>query len=158
QTRAEDSGRGVSDPHWREDKVACLQSMSSPVHAADPQPAPPAKFTDQIEVARLAAEVKSRSRGGGRSQARKDGPPKKRRRRRREAKGKRPKRLVRTVLASMASSEEFGWQVAAEVQRRGLDKARRKAYICDGLKYNWSIHEMHLLPWGFIPILDFLHL
>ena len=58
----------------------------------------------------------------------------------------------------MAGSEEFGWLVAAEVQRRGLDKAQRKAYVCDGLKYNWSIHEMHLLPWGFVPILDFLHL
>src|SRR5262245_52545853 len=30
QTRAEDQGRGVSDPHWRETKVACLQSMSAP--------------------------------------------------------------------------------------------------------------------------------
>jgi hypothetical protein len=39
---------------------------------------------------------------------------------------------VRTVVASLADSEVFGWQAAAEVQRRGLDRARRKGYICDG--------------------------
>ena len=66
--------------------------------------------------------------------------------------------MVRTVVASMASSEEFGWQVAAEVQRRGLDRAQRKGYICDGQRYNWTLFELHLLPSGFIAILDFLHL
>src|SRR5207249_2625781 len=53
---------------------------------------------------------------------------------------------------------DFGWQVAAEVQRRGLDRATRKGYTCDGQKYNWTLHELHLLAWGFIGILDFLHL
>ena len=77
--------------------------------------------------------------------------------RRRKAK-RGPRKLVRTVVASMANSEEFGWQVAAEVQRRGFDRAQRKGYICDGQKYNWSLFEFHLLPMGFIAILDFLHL
>src|SRR5262245_11477716 len=58
----------------------------------------------------------------------------------------------------MAESETFGWQMAAEVQRRGLNRAGRKAYVCDGQRYNWSLFEMHLLPWGFIGILDFVHL
>ena len=58
----------------------------------------------------------------------------------------------------MENSETFGWQVAAEVHRRGLDRAKRKACVCDGQAYNWSIYEMHLLPAGFIAILDFLHL
>jgi hypothetical protein len=48
--------------------------------------------------------------------------------------------------------------VAAEVHRRGLDRAKRKGCVCDGQAYNWSIYEMHLLPAGFIAILDFLHL
>ena len=65
---------------------------------------------------------------------------------------------MRTVVASMADSESFGWQVAAEVQRRGLDRAQRKGYICDGQKYNWTLFEMHLVAWGFIGILDFVHL
>jgi hypothetical protein len=48
--------------------------------------------------------------------------------------------------------------VAAEVHRRGLDQAKRKACVCDGQAYNWSVYEMHLLPLGFIAILDFVHL
>ena len=58
----------------------------------------------------------------------------------------------------MENSETFGWQVAAEVHRRGLDRANRKACVCDGQAYNWSIYEMHLLPVGFVAILDFVHL
>jgi hypothetical protein len=58
----------------------------------------------------------------------------------------------------MADSETFGWQVAAEVQRRGLDRAARKACVCDGQHYNWTLFEMHLLPSGFIGILDVVHL
>jgi hypothetical protein len=68
-----------------------------------------------------------------------------------------PKR-VRTVVASLADSATFGWQVAAEVKRRGLDRASRKACVCDGQQYNWTLYEMHLRPSGFIAILDFVHL
>jgi hypothetical protein len=154
QTRAEDAGRGVRDPHWRETKVACCLSLSSQEQASDPQPDPPSKFLDATRVAQLAAEVKRRSRPAlGRTPA---VPARKRRpkKRRRSASKKR----VRTVVASMADSETFGWQMAAEVQRRGLDRAQRKACVCDGQQYNWTLFEMHLLPWQFIGILDFVHL
>lgn len=155
QTRDEDSGRGVVNPAWREVKVACCQTLSSRVHATDPQPEPPRKFLDPVEVARLAAEMKARgAAAAGRTAA---APATPKRPRRRKAK-RGPRILVRTVVASLASSEEFGWQVAAEVQRRGLDRAQRKGYICDGQKYNWSLHEFHLVPLGFLAILDFLHL
>jgi hypothetical protein len=40
RTRDEGSGNGVSDPCWREVKVACCQSLASQVHAVDPQPEP----------------------------------------------------------------------------------------------------------------------
>src|SRR5207302_3526342 len=82
----------------------------------------------------------------------------KRRRRRKARRSERPLKRVRTVVASMASSEVFGWQMAAEVQRRGLDRAQRKGYICDGQKYNGTLFEFHLVMLGFIGILDFLHL
>jgi hypothetical protein len=154
QTRAADSGRGVQEPKWRETKVACCLSLSSPEQAADPQPEPPSKFLDAARVAALAAEVKSRGRPArGRLAA--DAAKKGRKKKRRRAVSK---KRVRTVVATMADSETFGWQMAAEVQRRGLDRARRKACVCDGQKYNWSLFEMHLLPWGFIGILDFVHL
>jgi len=159
QTRADDGAPGVTDPGWQEVKVACCQTLSSPVHAADPQPQPPAKFLDPIQAARLAAEMKARS-GPARTRAKKAEPtkPRQRRRRRKGNRRKRPVKLVRTVVASMATSETFGWHMAAEVQRRGLDRASRKGYICDGQKYNWSLYELHLVALGFIGILDFLHL
>jgi len=154
QTRAEEGGRGVQEPKWRETKTACCLSLSSSEQAADPQPEPPSKFLDAGQVGRLTAEVKRRSRPAlGRAQP---APAKKRRKKKR----RRPasKKRVRTVVASMADSETFGWQMAAEVKRRGLDRARRKACVCDGQQYNWTLFEMHLLPSGFIGILDFVHL
>lgn len=156
QTRDEDGGRGVINPAWREIKVACCQTLSSRVHAADPQPEPPRKFLDPAEVARLAAEMKARGGAATGRAATASTRAKPRPRRRKARRG--PRILVRTVVASLASSEGFGWQMAAEVQRRGLDRAQRKGYICDGQKYNWSLFELHLLPLGFIAILDFLHL
>ena len=65
---------------------------------------------------------------------------------------------VRTVVASRASSDTFGWHRAAAVQRRGLDRAQRKGYLCDGQKYNWTLYELHLVARGFLALLDFLHL
>jgi hypothetical protein len=158
QTRQESGEPGVTDPAWREVKVACCQTHSSAVHAVDPHPEPPEKFLDPIQVARLAAEIKAR---GGPSKARSGetaGAGPKRRRRRKTRRGRRPRKLVRTVVASMANSEAFGWQMAAEVRRRGLDRAQRKGYICDGQRYNWTLFERHLVASGFIGILDVVHL
>jgi hypothetical protein len=155
QTRADDSGPGVQDPKWRETKVACCLSLSSKEQAEDPQPEPPSKFLDPKRVAELTAGVKRRSRPArGRSEAAAPRAPKRRRRPKRRRSNKR----VRTVVASMADSETFGWHVASEVKRRGLDRAHRKACVCDGQQYNWTLFAMHLLPWGFIGILDFVHL
>jgi hypothetical protein len=153
QTREADGGRGVRDPGWQEVKVACCLSLSSPASGSDPQPEPPAKFLEPTTAARLAMEIKS---CGKAAHARKpaEAPPTQRKRR----KKRRVTKRVRTVVATMADSETFGWQMAAEVQRRGLDHAKRKACVCDGQHYNWTLFEMHLLPSGFIGILDFLHL
>lgn len=157
QTRADDGGRGVHGAGWRETKTACCLSLTSATQAEDPQPEPPSKFLDATRVARLAAEVKRRSRPAlGRAEGRTAPAPGKKRRR----KKRRPasKKRVRTVVATMADSETFGWQMAAELKRRGLDRAERKACVCDGQQYNWTLFELHLRPWGFIGILDFVHL
>jgi hypothetical protein len=154
QTRAEEHGPGVHDPRWRETKVACCLSLSSPAQAEDPQPEPPSKFLDAARVAQLVAEVKRRSRpAAGRSPAASVAPRRRKPRRRRAS-----RKRVRTVVASMADSDTFGWQLAAEVQRRGLDRAVRKACVCDGQQYNWTLFALHLVAWGFIGILDFVHL
>ncbi len=165
QTRAEDCGRGVSDPKWRESKVACCVTLQTKAQRVDPQPEPPSKFLEPTEAARLASEIKRRSRpSSGRNDEHRDkaksskGEKKRKKAEKRRRRRKQNRTLVRTVVATMENSELFGWQVAAEVHRRGLDQAKRKACVCDGQAYNWSVYEMHLLPLGFIPILDFVHL
>lgn len=67
----------------------------------------------------------------------------------------RPTPLFRSCLASMASSSEFGWMMAAEANRRGFFTADRRAFLGDGLPYNWTIHQDHFST--FVPILDFIH-
>lgn len=156
QMRAAGKERGAHDPHWRETKVACCLTLSSQQQSTDPNPSPPRKFLDRVEVARLAAEIKRRVKAGEQTRASRELPGPKKKRKKKKKPG--PKKLVRTVLATTADSEAFGWQVFCEVSRRGLGQAQRKACVCDGQKYNWSIFEMHLLALGFIPILDFVHL
>lgn len=157
QTRAEEAGRGVTDGGWQEVKVACCLTLSSEAALVDPQPEPPAKFLEPTQAARLALEVKRRGKPAlGR--ASKEAAAKKKKNKTRRRKKPRIRKLVRTVVATMADSETFGWHMAAEVQKRGLDRAKRKACVCDGQHYNWSLFEMHLVMLGFIGILDFLHL
>lgn len=157
QTRAANATPGVSDPQWKETKVACCLSLVSREKAVDPQPEPPSKLLRPVEVARLTAELKSRGRPS-RHRPAGEVPSKTKKKRRRRGGKNRPRKLVRTVVASMADSETFGYQVAAEVDRRGLDRVARKACVCDGLNWNWSVFAMHLVGSGFIGILDVLHL
>ena len=68
---------------------------------------------------------------------------------------RRPKRLVRTVLASIAESKVFGKQMEREAKRRRFFEANAKAFLGDGLPWNWSIWKKHFPD--FTPILDFIH-
>jgi hypothetical protein len=154
QTRAADQGRGVTEAAWKETKVACCQTLASPERSQDPQPEPPRKFLEPTAVAQLVSSMHAR-RAAGRSAP---PPPRPPRRPRRRKKAKRPSVLVKTVVATTADNEAFGWQVAAEVHRRCLDQAARKACVGDGSHAVWALFAMHLLPAGFIAILDFVHL
>jgi hypothetical protein len=163
QTRAEEKPPGIHEPGWKETKVACCLTLKSATSDKDPQPEPPKQFLDPPRVAKLVQQIKAR---GSKAARGKDEEDKKKSQKaakskcskRRRRKRTRIKKLVRTTIATMADSEAFGWQVAAEVHRRGLDRAGRKACVCDGGRSNWSIFEMHLAGSGFIGILDFLHL
>jgi hypothetical protein len=155
QARAEEAGRGVTDAAWKEIKVACCQTYAPPEHRTDPQPRPPAKFVDRGEVARLAAELKGRA-GPAVEPPSPAAPRRPRRPRGKRRRGSR--RLVRTVVATTRDTEAFGWQVAAEVHRRGLDQAKRKACLADGSRALWGLFELHLVAAGFIGVLDFVHL
>jgi hypothetical protein len=154
QTRAADAGPGVHDPRWRETKVACCQTYTGVEFKSDPQPRPPAKFLDREKVKRLVASMAPRGSRGGRGDATASAG----RRGRRATPRRRPRRLVRTVVATTQDNEAFGWQVAAEVHRRGLDRARRKACLGDGSQAIWALYALHLAAGGFVAILDFIHL
>jgi hypothetical protein len=66
-----------------------------------------------------------------------------------------PERLVRTCVASLEASSSFGPMMAAEAQHRHFYEAKRRAFVADGMAYNWSIHAGYF--GDFEPIVDFLH-
>jgi len=57
--RTEGQGRGVHQPHWKEDKIACLVTLESQPWATDPHPEPPRCFLDRQRVWRLVREISS---------------------------------------------------------------------------------------------------
>jgi len=67
----------------------------------------------------------------------------------------RPQQLVRTCVASMCSSDEFGPMVAAEAQRRRFFEAERRAFLGDGLAWNWTLQKRYFPD--FEAIVDFVH-
>lgn len=156
RTRAPDRGPGVhlTGKGWNETKNACLIRAVRQTFETDPQPEPPDCFQDPQHVAKIA-ETEALSLAGPSSTettvtAEDEAPdpllP---------AADWRPKRLVRTVLASMAPSDEFGRQMAREADHRHFYEARAKAFLGDGLPWNWSIWKQHFRE--FTPILDFIH-
>jgi hypothetical protein len=153
QSRAEGGGRGVHEARWRETKVACCQTYTGVDFADDPQPRPPAKFLDREKVKRFVASMAARGSRGSNGEAKATA-----RRLRPVPPRRRPRRLVRTVVATTRDNEAFGWQVAAEVHRRGLDRARRKACLGDGSQAIWALFAFHLAAASFVAILDFAHL
>lgn len=160
-TRASEQGPGVHEPQWKEPKYGCCLTLNinTKQSRADPQPEPPSKFLDPPRVARIVRETKSRSSTGSPTQGSSTQPSKKKQRKKRGQKRKATAQVVRTVIASMRVAEEFGYMLATESYLRNLDLAQRKAYVCDGLPYNWKIWSEHFQASGFVPILDFfLHL
>lgn len=156
RTRAAGSAPGVHDAQNREDKIACLATLSGPTFATDPQPEPPAAFLCPRRVQRLVAQMKGQ---GGSDDAREipaESAP--------EAVEPvgvgstarwSPVRLVRTCVASLESSASFGRLVAAEAHQRHFHEAKRRAFVADGAAYNWSIHAGYFRDYE--PVVDLLH-
>lgn len=157
RTRAAGRGPGVHDKENKENKVACLVTLNSQEGQADPCPEPPPSLLQPRRIQRLV------SRMGGLAG---DAPQEERRQEDAEATGEAgaseaeagrwsPERLVRTCVASMVESREFGPLMAAEAQARDFYAAKRRAFVADGQAYNWSIHRGYFAD--FEPIVDFLH-
>lgn len=160
RTREPGHGPGVhrDGEGWRESKNACLIRALPTVSPDDPQPEPPECFTDPKHVAKItetqalsAASAKpsetDRASPPGDSEPELEGP--------KASADWRPKRLVRTVLSSIANSRIFGKQMEREAKRRRFGEAKIKVFLGDGLPWNWSIQQSHFKD--FTPILDFIH-
>jgi hypothetical protein len=158
-TRAPGCGPGVHQAQAKEDKIACLLSMDSTRHAADPQPQPPAAFRDARRVVRLVQRVHGVPAGllgGGEDDKQESDEPAE------QAEGAAtepwrgaPRKRVRTCVATMQDSTAFGPMVAAEAQRRHFYEATKQVFLGDGQQYNWAIQR------GYFPhataINDFIH-
>jgi hypothetical protein len=158
ETQTQTQTQTQPSSHWRESKTAVLETYQSEVHPADPDPDVPRCFLDLKRTADLV-------RGQGHalpvgldfeSQAgspQSEGPPSS------EPDGAtrpgRPQRLVRSVLASRATSEDFGPMMHQAAWERNFFGAKSQVFLGDGLAANWTIHRRHFST--FVPILDFVH-
>ncbi len=163
RTRAAQSGPGVHAAENKEDKIACLVTLSRVEHAEDPQPEPPPSFVQPRRIQRLVQQMAGQASD---PLARVDPSPAEPETEPAdatataavldaEAEPWAPKRLVRTCVASMVASRSFGPLMAAEAQSRDFYAARRRAFVADGLAYNWSIQRNYFAD--FVPIVDLLH-
>lgn len=137
QTRQPDQGPGVHQAAWRETKTAVLLRMTHTRSAVDPRPELPDCFTRPVGATRETPSPQAPTSAKAQNA---DGIP---------------ETLVRSGLATLNDSERFGWMTAAAAEERGFFTAAAKAYVCDGLAYNWSIHRRHFPM--FEAILDFVH-
>jgi hypothetical protein len=146
------------DGHWRESKVSVLETYQSDVQETDPDPDVPRCFLDLKRTKEMVrglahplpvglefkGETPTQEPNGatGKGGSRKPRPG-------------RPKRLVRSVLASRKCAEEFGPMVHQAAWERNFFGAKRRAFLGDGLPVNWRIQQRHFA--SFTPILDFVH-
>ena len=146
------------DSHWRESKVAVLETYQSGVHQADPDPHVPRCFLDlkrTKEMVRglghsLPVGLDSRSKNSPikpEEAVEKGVEP--------ESRPGRPERLVRSVVASRECADEFGPMVHQAAWERNFFGAERTAFLGDCLPVNWTIQRRHF--GSFTPILDFVH-
>ena len=144
--------------HWRESKTAVLETYLGQTYEVDPDPDVPRCFLDLKRTTKMVRglghalpsglEFKDQHAASG------EKPPARRGRRRSSRPG-RPKRLVRSVLASRARSESFGPMMHQAAWERNFFGAKRRVFLGDGAGANWTIHREHFST--FLPVLDFVH-
>jgi len=156
RTRASNSRPGVHEAQNKEDKIACLATLTGPTFDTDPCPEPPESFLCPRRVRRLVNQMKGQA---GRDESQEI--PEESTAVATEpiaaesAERWSPEKLVRTCVASLESSASFGPLVAAEAQGRHFYEAKRRAFVADGAAYNWSIHAGYFRD--FEPVVDLLH-
>lgn len=152
--------------HWHEYKGGLLQILSSEVSTSDPCPQIPDFFLNQERMDKLAREITSvaarvespihplapdeLSRSeisaivmGSEEQTVMDYKP--------------PEVIDRDIVASRRDSQKFGRHLASVAWSLGFFAAKVKAFVGDGQNWIWTEWERHFKPYGFVPILDFVH-
>lgn len=157
RTRQPDHGPGVHlrGKGWSETKNAIFVSATSETNDADPQPDPPPCFLDPDHVAQLTEHAKTKEKQGGDDSLPDEDEESAEETPRDHRGAHKPKRILRTILSSMAGAAEFGVQMRREADRRRFDEADRKAFVADGLTCNWTIRAKQFPDYE--PILDFIH-
>jgi hypothetical protein len=157
QIRAEPS-RPKQDGHWKESKVAVLETYRSVVHPADPDPHVPRCFLDLKRTKEMVRGLGHSLPVGlepeGEEPTSEPGKAADRERDRPSRPG-RPERLVRSILASRKCAEGFGPMAHQAAWERNFFGAARRAFLGDGLAVNWTIQLRRFA--SFTPILDFVH-
>jgi len=156
RTRAANAAPGVHEAQNKEDKIACLATLESRTFSCDPQPEPPESFRCPRRVQRLVAQMKGPAGEANTPEIPEEpvdavAPLTETDATRRWS----PERLVRTCVASLEASSSFGPMMAAEAQERRFYEAAGRAFVADGMAYNWSVHAGYFRD--FEPIVDFLH-
>lgn len=148
RTREPGHGRGVhlsGETGWRETKNASFERMRQKEQQPkdfDPCPLLPTTFRTSKHVANIAEKpVPNVSEASETEEER--------------VVSQGPKRVLRTAVSSMASSEEFGPMMKREADRRRFDEAAKRAFLGDGLNWNWSVWKKYFPT--YVPILDFIH-
>lgn len=170
-TRESGQGTGVHGQGWKEDKVACLQTMKGATFSADPHPQPPRCFLDAPKVDEMVRDIQAHH--GTRQENElpqlaelalakatpspspatqtADHPTAA------AAPAWPPKRTEnsRTCVATMQDCHAFGKMVAAEAYRRNFHAAPRGALLGDGGAWIWNQHQKWFKY--LTPIADFVH-
>jgi hypothetical protein len=148
RTREAGQGRGVrlsGETGWRETKNASFERMHPHeefLPGQDPCPGLPTSFRTAEKVANIAEKPVPTLENPDESDDERviyEGP----------------KRVLRTAISSLSCSDEFGKMMRREADRRRFDEAEKRAFIGDGLNWNWSVWKTHFPTYE--PILDFIH-
>jgi hypothetical protein len=150
--------------HWHEYKAGVLQSLSSEARACDPCPQVPEVYLQRERIDRLTRDI---SQVAGVAETPSSPGTEASVLESQQALispnevipcGYEPPEVVdREVVASRRDSRTFGKHLAAQAWFLGLFAAARKAFIGDGQNWLWTEWEKYFKPFGFVPVLDFIH-
>jgi len=161
------------DSNWCEYKAGILSELKAATHESDPCPEIPSVFLDPNRVETLAREIGqvaaepsewsevSLPTSTAATQSASVTSPAECEHSRHvsvpESDYTPPKVLSRDVCATLEVSRKFGVMLAAVAWSLGFAAGRLKAFVADGLPWNWTIWEKHFKHLQFVPILDFIH-